>query len=570
VVAQLDRPTVVSSVAAPASSSTRSTHVWWLVLAIAVVLSAGAAWVLRGSPFPPGGVGGDEGFRAASIAHDATGWWPTDFAYRGLPVFYPPLYFFLLGRVTAFTGIPAYEALKIGTIATAFLVPVIGFGLWRRLTGDAVLAVAVVVAGLALHDWYEPYAWLATVAFVPWWCAFVVRVRRDDPDVDRRRVVLGAAIGAAIVMTYYYPFLIGAVQLAVVLAVSAVLRRRGAVSPLRVTRESWWVLGGTALVSAVFWAPLAFRALTTGAFDSLQNRYFDAWMIGVPLPFLELTLEGVIMAFGLAVLIVGCRRSRLLFGLLTLLGAAYTWWILGELAVLANAPVLASRAVPLIEAILLAGAGIGAVEAFRARRGGRTPIIGALATLAVTLLVASALTAIPLVAEQQSAREPTAALRAFDRATAGRRADVILVGGAPFALFRPVDLFNVWNAHYSNPTAEFTARSRFIARLSTEHDPDVFAAALYANRYDRVGVIVLDATHGRLSYTDYQDDFPRGTRQRTLPFARAQFGHRWFTVSAAPGYALFATRSGSPVAALDAAQRRALRAHFPGDLSIPN
>jgi hypothetical protein len=572
VVVQLDRPPVDIPDAAPMRSSTASARAWWLVLALAVVLGAGAAWVLRGSPFPPGGVGGDEGFRVASVAHDATSWWPTDFAYRGLPVFYPPLYFFALGRLAALTGVPAYEALKIGTIATAFLVPLVGFGLWRRLTGDAVLAGAVVVAGLALHDWYEPYAWLATVAFIPWWFSFVVRVRRDDRPLDTRRVVLGSAIGAAVMLAYYYPFFVGAVQLVALLAVSAILRRRGVDCGLRITRESWCVLAGTALVSAVFWAPLAVQALASGTFDSLQNRYFDAWMIAVPLPFLDFTLEGVVMACGLVALVVGCRRSRLLLGLLTLLVAAYAWWVLGSVAVLVDTPVLAARAVLLIEAILLAGAGIGVVEGFRAWRAVRpTPVIGALAVIAVTVLVVSALGAMPLLAEQRAAREPTAALRAFDRATAGGgKGDVVLVGAAPFASYRPVDLFNVWNAHYSNPTAEFTSRSRFIARLSTEPDPAVFAAALYANRYDRVRVVVLDASHDQLSYTDYQDNFPRGTRRRTLAFTREQFADRWFRASSGGGYALFVTRSGNPVAALDAAQRRALRAHFPGDLAVPN
>jgi len=319
-------------------------------------------------------------------------------------------------------------------------------------------------------------------------------------------------------------------------------------------------------MSAVFWAPLAFHAMTTGAFDSLQNRYFDAWMIEVPLPFLELSLEGLVMAVGLVALVVGCRSSRLLLGLLTLLGAAYTWWVLGQLAVLADAPLLAARAGLLIEAILLAAAGIGSVQAYRSWAGRRLPAIGALSAVACTLFVASALGAMPLVAEQRAAREPTAALQAFDEATAGRTNEVALVGAAPFASYRAVDLFNVWNAHYSNPTAEFTDRSRFVARLSAEGDPAVVAAALYANRYDRVGVVVLDASRGRLSYTDYQDNFPRGTRRRTLTFTSGQFGERWFTSSTAPGYAIFATRSGDPVATLDAAERRELRAHFPGDL----
>lgn len=570
-VAQLEHATPVTPVTpvpTRTTASRASAVVPWLIVALSAALGLGAAWILRGSPFPPGGVGGDQGFRIASVARDAQAWFPTDFAYRGVPVFYPPSYFFLLGRLAASTGIPPYEALKIGTIVTAFAVPLIGFGLWRRLVGDVVTAAAVVVAGLALHDWYEPYAWLSVVVFVPWWFAFVVRVRADGGAVDRRRVVLGSLLGGVVLMTYYYPFFVGAVQLVVVLVASAIARRRRRVLPLRVTRESWYVMAGTAVVSSLFWAPLALRAVTTGELESLQNRYFEPSMITMPLPFLDLTVEGVVMAFGLVALVVGCRRSPLLLGLLTLLGAAYVWLIFGYVAVLANTPVLSHRAVLVIQATLLAAAGVGAVEAVRALRAIRVvPLVAAAGGVAVLVLVVSALAAMPLVAEQRAQREPVDLLRAFDRATTGRPGDeVVLATASPLAAFRPVYLFNVWNAHYSNPTAEFTARSRFLDRLAAEHDPAVFAAALRANRYDRVGAVVLDTKKHRLSYVDYQDNFPRGTRARTLTFDRSQFADRWFTSSAGGRYVVFVARPVNAVAHLDPVQRQELRAHFSGDL----
>ncbi len=209
----------------------------WVVLAIAVVLGGGAAWLLGQSPFPPGGLGGDQSFRIAAIARDARQVFPVDFAYHGLPVFYPPTFFFVLGRLVAITGIPAYEALKFGVIAVAFLVPVIGYGLWRRLTGDAVIAAAVVVAGVALHDWYEPYSWIALVAFVPWWFAFVVQPIELVRGATRTRVVVGSLVGGLIVTTYYYFFLIGAVQLVALLGATWVARRRNRALPLRVTRR---------------------------------------------------------------------------------------------------------------------------------------------------------------------------------------------------------------------------------------------------------------------------------------------------------------------------------------------
>jgi hypothetical protein len=133
-----------------------------------------------------------------------------------------------------------------------------------------------------------------------------------------------------------------------------------------------------------------------------------------------------------------------------------------------------------------------------------------------------------------------------------------------------VFLFNVWNAHYSNPTAEFAARSRFLRRLAAEGDPAVVAAALRHNRYDPVDVVLLDRKGDTLTYVDYQDNFPRGTRMRTLTFSPAQFDERWFMRSVVGHRAVFVARTRDPLGVLDGAQRRELQRRFAGDLSIPD
>ena len=187
------------------------------------------------------------------------------------------------------------------------------------------------------------------------------------------------------------------------------------------------------------------------------------------------------------------------------------------------------------------------------------------------VLVATAVGAVPYVEEQRSAHEPAALLRAYDRVTVGRPdGDVVLTGDFAVSFFRPVHLFNVWNAHYSNPVAEFAARSRFLDRVAGETDPAVVAAALRHNRYDAVDVVVLDVNRGHLTFTEYQDNFPRGTRARTRSFHSEQFGARWFARTVAGGRVFLVARPADPLRALDAGQRRELRQRFAGDLRVPN
>ena len=115
------------------STLERTTKCRLLIGVVAVFMGVGTLLVLIGSPFPPAGTLGDQGFRIASIERFSQSLSLSDFSYRGLPAFYPPAFFYLLGRLSAWCGIPAYEALKLGLVAVAALVPICTYRLWSRL-----------------------------------------------------------------------------------------------------------------------------------------------------------------------------------------------------------------------------------------------------------------------------------------------------------------------------------------------------------------------------------------------------------------------------------------------------
>ncbi len=208
---------------APLAPATRA---WIVAGLVGIYLFAAATLVLSGSSFPPIGIALDQGFRTASITKYAHSVALVDFAYKGLPPYYPPLFFWLLGRLAALTDTNAYEALKVGLLLSALVIPLCAVRFWSVITRDWAIAVAVAVAGLAFTDWYEPYGWLAVIVFVPWFLLFVLQVGRRD-DLSRGMTVAGMAIGAAIVMTYYYPFFIGALALIGLLAVRPIAARHG-------------------------------------------------------------------------------------------------------------------------------------------------------------------------------------------------------------------------------------------------------------------------------------------------------------------------------------------------------
>ena len=288
----------------------------WIVAGlIGIYLFAAATLVLSGSSFPPIGIALDQGFRTASITKYAHSVALVDFAYKGLPPYYPPLFFWLLGRLAALTDTNAYEALKVGLLLSALVIPLSAVRFWSVITRDWAIAVAVAVAGLAFTDWYEPYGWLAVIVFVPWFLLFVLQVGRRD-DLSRGMTVAGMAIGAAIVMTYYYPFFIGALALIGLLAARPIAARHGIALGPKFPRRTGIVLLGTVVISAVYWLPLLIAVVTTPGAQGYQNRYLDPTTVDVPLPFLTFDLVGFVLLFGLGYLVLSARRSPASMGLL--------------------------------------------------------------------------------------------------------------------------------------------------------------------------------------------------------------------------------------------------------------
>ncbi len=559
---------LATAVVAKTAASARQRG-WLLTLLASVLLGAGAAILLNGAPYPPFGWGGDQTFRMAIVERFSHTLTLGDATYKGLAGFYPPLFFEMLGRVAAWFGLSSGQALKIGTIGVAAVAPLWTFRAWSSLTRDSVLALAVALAGIAYFEWYEPYAWIAVVAFVPWWLHYVRPV--TDRVVERRDVVIGALIGGVLLATYYTYFFVGAVELAGFLTCAGVQRlRKRRTGPL-LPCTSWLVLGGSAIVSSPYWLPLALSMTQTAGSRPLQNRFFAPWMTDLPTPFLGVTPGALVMLCGLVFLVVHARTSPLFRGLAWLLVATYAWLAIGLAAAVADTPLLAWKAHGMIDVILTASAGLGIVDLWRRLRDRpswtpRIQLAAGIAVIALGVLTgASTLAGMPYLDQQRTAGAPTAVLHGFDRIAERLPSDPVVLSDRPgLEAFRPVHLFNAWNAHYSHPAGLFDDRIRFLRRLTTEDDPAVVAAALHRNRFDRVDALLFRSPGDALRYRYGADVFPLGTAHRELWFSAAQFAAPYFHTQRNGDVVSFVPSRRS--VSLSPEQHRELEEHFPGDL----
>ena len=486
---------------------------------------------LAGTPYGPGGLGGDQTFRTAAVTRFADSWHNADFTAKGLPTFYPPAYFWVLGRSAAWFGVEPWRMLKVGAVVAALAIPMVAFVLWRRVVPERTAALVSVVA-IVVENFYEPYSWLVIVAFIPWWLEVVHGVRR--PGHPPGNPVLLGAIGALMIVTYWYFFVVGAVGFAIKLVVD---RRDGRFEG-RELRRTGRVVAVAAALSAIYWVPLAFSVVRADHPESLGNRWFSSSHPQLPLPMLEASTTGIVCLVGVVYLAWAYRHDLVARGLTMLLGATYAWYLVGAVAADAGHPLLSFRAKPLVPMLLVIAGVIGLVQLaeFSFDRFGHGEILRIGAAFGIMLGVYAAHGFIDDVrassytdAARNTARpnasppDPSVAdLQHIIESRVGHHA-VLLSDRIDVLALYPNHAFVVWDAHYAHPASEFGQRIEFLTQLSRSDDPATFRALIEHNPYDTIDALVLVADGNDLVFRYGADAFPAGTHSSEIRYPKTLF-----------------------------------------------
>lgn len=486
---------------------------------------------LAGTPYGPGGLGGDQTFRTAAVTRFADNWHNADFASNGLPSFYPPAYFWVLGRLAVIVDVEPWRMLKVGAIVTALAVPMVAFVLWRRVVPGGVAALVSVVA-IVVENHYEPYSWLVIVAFVPWWLEAVHGVRRSGQPPGNP-VRLGV-VGALMIVTYWYFFAVGAVAFVFKLAAD---RLDGRFDRRQLERTSR-VMGVAIVASAVYWLPLMVSVASADHPESLGNRWFSTSHPELPMPMFHLTPIGAVSLLGVVYLAFRYRHEPVARALSVLLVAAYAWYLIGAAAAVADHPLLSFRGKPLIPTILLSAGVIAIAQLFehgvnRWKHADLTRVtitIGVLLAVYVTQGFIDDMRDSPHTEAARTAAQPNDSPPATSAATLQRtieskvgRHAVLLSDRVDILALYPNHAFVVWDAHYAHPASEFGQRIALLNQLSRSQDSASFRALAQQNPYDEIDAFLLLDEGDNLVYRYGADAFPAGTRTTEIHFPKTLF-----------------------------------------------
>ncbi len=509
---------------------------------------------------------GDMQFRTEYVTRFAATWHLRDYTFRGLDAFYPPGWFWVAGRTAHVVGLhEAWHVMKPFTIFTVGAALAVAYLLWRNVLSPAGALAAAIGASLVLSSqagplkfsttaWYSAYSCFVAVTGAGWLAATLHNVRLPGRPI---RLVLLCLVGAGLALCYYLLFIILAVVLVVLAAVPAAGRRTALL-------RAGGVLGGVALLTAVFWVPLL-RALVHGAASQGQfvRPDFLRVSVGIAGGPVALTVLAMVALIALALTFwsSGSQAVAALIGgtiLYQLISVATLVW--------ANNQLQPHRAVTMMWATYGAAVPV-AIEALRRYDGPGRRLLEP--PVARVLAIAAAVAAIPaafVIGSQQGgdlaggpfAREahnrPALAqsrlIADFINHSAGKPARklTILSGDHTLLIMRPYYGFLPLRARYAHPEAHLHQRIGVLRAAARCGNPACVARTLERSKFGRLDALVLADTPLGFRVDTQEDRFPE-PKPVQIYFKRGSFAIPFWIKKSFPGYRVFVRRPGAAVPA---------------------
>jgi hypothetical protein len=270
---------------------------WRPVIGVPAAVGAFSAWLvftmrvgLNGTPFGFLGLTEDHARLTALATRYSASAWPSDGIVAGVPTEYPPLFPWVVGRVSALTGVPAWRLLPKAEIVLISAAVLVAFLLWNRLIHAAPVALALAVAGFTIFyqpaKAYEVFCMAVTVAWV------LLTVTRSPQG--RLHWAASGVIGGFLLLTYqgYFMYSAAGIVALVVLTWRTEPDQRA---------YAWYLvkcLVSAAVVASPFLLTFGIQKITGGS-QYVADLFQTPAITGDLTPFFSFTVIGVLQLAGL-------------------------------------------------------------------------------------------------------------------------------------------------------------------------------------------------------------------------------------------------------------------------------
>ncbi|HYE60092.1 MAG TPA: arabinofuranosyltransferase [Candidatus Kapabacteria bacterium] len=490
------------------------------------------------------GLKGDEITIAAMYETFAHGSLLSDFAYRDLPPFYPPLFFWIVaicGRLFSWNGV---QMAKWAATSVIIFYPLLFYCIqkwfWSRQKGEHVPGpVSWMLSSIFLFiviSWdaviLKPYE-LVSASLVVLWTQFFLHWLWDGEKKRFPALLWFGFTGGILFLLFYFWFFLAAIGVTLFHVFYKKVERRQYGTMMLVS-----IL--MLLLGSLYAIPLV-RSYHQFGSENWQLGFLTPEWLATEAPFFSLTVQGIILLIGLLTLLLYHSHFSMRV-LLFLFIASYIWQLMGLVTILFfSSPLQESKGFYFFNRSILAlAAAYGLGELWRRYAHVFLPkkkeiaLVGIL--LLSTLIFPGTFVDDPNV---YGVRERSLHLHPdmkelvtfLERTYPDIYAKTALQSGLhELHAYLPVNDFVYFNMHNSHPAAQFSERYRFVQELARKPTPQEFYAETQKTPFGPIDLFVF-YTGDPAAYPLYfhVDDFPYGFKEEIVNIPKELFDEQYFT-----------------------------------------
>lgn len=465
-----------------------------------------------GTEYGMHGQWGDNGNRFAylckMIAYDTIF---TDWYYKDLPGFYPPLWFYLMSLYAKVLSLEAYQTVKFGYLLTYLLYPWLLYYMWQKVTTKKIAAaisfVTIFIAYKYL-DWIY-YEHITAAIFIPWWLYYF---ENDDLSLSIKSnwkfYLSGGIIGGLIFMTYYYWFFIAVV--AILISIVLKLLDKKPFSEITRSLLNKFYLGVVIIVvSSVYWLPLVKSIFRYGS-ESSQNVWFGMHHADLTSLWNITSVESLLILGGIFFTFYLFKDEKYRKFMIWFI-ACLVMIIIDRIFNLSESSIQSRKILEFLHVFAAAPLVIGLFDLIKNREFNpniRKGFVGLFVLL--ILILSNAHTEIEPSNFYKNAvnqRVPQNDLEVFSSVETHNK--VFLTTHYLEACYLPYYMFITYNNMSSHTAGRYLEREKFIEEIAKIEDPEILAYLLAYNKFDKVDYIYLpfDSTQMKFQMILYQVSF---------------------------------------------------------------
>lgn len=499
--------------------------------------------MLLGTKYYLAGINGDQLFRIQYLTRltDTAGF--NDFAYPGLPAYYPRGWFWIGGRIAALLHVPAWEFYKPYAIATMAVGTVLAYVAWCLVVRPAAaLLIGLTMALVAVATWAanEPYAWIFGSMITPLaivgWRYLTARSRSGTAGA----ILLGTTVGLlglfyTLLMFFFVLVLVATAGIDMIMTI---WRRE---SSWRTLRRPIARLAMIAVVSlpwlALQWIPYLSVSLKDPVEGSGALRFLPQLGAVFPISYYPTSFTGTMSIVGLIWGLFRLRDSVVARSLVLVIACCYAWYGLSFLLTVFDLTLLPFKVGLVLEATLLCAGVLGTLDFVRWACGrlasrwrtGTVLVVIVFSMFSFVGEMQQAPTAVPeITANPYNDYYPSGvtALGRHDSAQDGAwnqnlhdtvarltgRAEnrlTVLSTYHEFTVFYPYWSFEASKVQYANPLGHYDARRSVIENWAAAPSADALLDRMRSSRFGHPDVFVLRTAADGLHLTLLENVFPK-------------------------------------------------------------